>query len=201
VRQKTLEREELFASAYVAFKFNGQQAAISIGIPPGSARSMASQLLTKPHVQELVAEHVLALTKRHDLTVDAVIAEMKLIGFSNIADYTRLSEDGSRRVDFTDSTRDQLAAVANIKVKERVIAGRRHVGEDGEEHAILERETFISMHDKKGALVTLLQYLTAGKVAPENVGQTINQFNLTQNNMNITAEAAIDEYRKLVNDG
>lgn len=196
---KVAERNEMFASAMLAFRFNARQAGLSIGLPPASIDTAAHLLLKKPEVQELIAAKVAALVKKHDLTVDAVIAELKLIGFSNIADYTRLTEDGHRVIDFTDANREQLAAVANIKIKETVVAGRTSRGADGEDHAVLKREMTISMHDKKGALVTLLQYLTAGKVVPEGGGDTTNHFNLTQ--VNITPEDAIAEYRRFAREG
>jgi phage terminase small subunit len=69
-------RQRSFAEQYV-LDHNGAAAAVRAGYAAHSARITASQLLTKPNVRELVAEHEEAAAERLAVTKERVIAELE----------------------------------------------------------------------------------------------------------------------------
>lgn len=184
---KSIEREKLFAAALPAMGFNAEAAAISVGIKPGpGARVSAYRLLTKANVQRMVSEHVAAAIKRSSRSLDAIIAELELLGFSNMADYTRIGMDGDRYIDTEQCTRNQMAAVHEIVVE--------NYTEGHGDNAQAVKKTRLRLHDKQKSLVTLLQYHTVGaKGLTTGDGTTI--FNIQNNNTQINIEQQADGYR------
>lgn len=194
--RKAEEKLDLFCSALLVFKFNATQAAISIGVPPTGAATFASRTLRNPKFQSRLYDKLEALKIKHDLSIDKVVMELKLIGFANLADYTRLTPDGYRVIDMSETSREQLAAVGEITVEEDVVAGRK--GDDDEPSAgILKRRTKIKLHDKKSALVDLLKFLQ-GNLGKYD-GAQINDNSVTNNvQVNVTVREAEQTYRKML---
>lgn len=85
------------------------------------------------------------------LSLDAVIREVALIGFANIADFITVDSYGGAVVDLSRATRDQLAAVKEIKVEEFAV-GR---GDD----ARTAIRTTLKLSDKLPALIALGKHL------------------------------------------
>jgi phage terminase small subunit len=186
--QQLAERERLFVQAYVK-NFNGCEAVVAAGYSPGpGARIQAGRLLARASVQSLIAKRVESLVEKHNLSADKIVAELTKIGFANMADYTRLTSGGDRVIDLSAVTRDQLAAVTEIVVEDYA-DGR---GEDARE----VRRTKLKLHDKKGALVDLLKYVTGQKLS----GDTFVQVNQTVNHlsMNVTQDEAAKVYDQLI---
>lgn len=202
------ERAEAFASALVAMRFNGTAAAIAIGIPPKGAHVIANRLLNNQLVQDAIQRRMDAIKAKHDVTIDKVVGELKLIGFSNIADYTRLEPDGSRVIDFTDCNREQLAAVASIETEETIVSGRRRLRQDEEDESeesghLVKRHIKLRMHNKQTALTDLLKFLL-NKLGDSPAGNDNgNGTTLIDNSVHITqvgvaqVEAA-DRYQKML---
>ena len=69
-------KQRSFAEHY-ALDHNGAAAAVRAGYARRSARQMASDLLAKPDIQALVAEHERAAAKRLAVTKERIIAELE----------------------------------------------------------------------------------------------------------------------------
>ena len=70
-------KQALFAQQYV-LDHCGAAAAVRAGYAPGAARQTAYELLAKPEVQALVAEHETAAAKQLALSREKVITEIKV---------------------------------------------------------------------------------------------------------------------------
>ncbi len=118
-------RHEIFAREYVK-DLNGKRAAIAAGYAKNSAKVTASRLLTNANVQALLAK----LTKKHadklDLSTEKVLSELSSMGFSNMLDYIKTTEEGSAYVDLSNLTREQAAAIPEITVDEYVEGKGKH---------------------------------------------------------------------------
>lgn len=88
--------------------------------------------------------------RRHQVTVDRIIAEYSKLAFANMTHYTRINADGLAEVDLSAMDEDQAAAIQEFKV-DRV---RTIGGEDSEKQAYVERVTF-KLADKRAALDSL----------------------------------------------
>jgi len=118
-------RHEIFAREYVK-DLNGTRAAIAAGYGEKGAHVRASQLLRNRKVQGLLAK----LTKKHadklDLSAEKVLSELSSMGFSNMLDYIKTTEEGSAYVDLSNLTREQAAAIPEITVDEYMEGKGKH---------------------------------------------------------------------------
>ena len=71
-------KQERFCQEYV-IDLNGAAAAIRAGYSENTARSIASELLTKPNIKRRVAELKTELAKRLDMTADTVIFDLEIL--------------------------------------------------------------------------------------------------------------------------
>ena len=69
------ERQKIFCNEYLV-DFNGTQAAIRAGYSKKTARSIASENLTKPNIQEYLKELIDSRNKRTQITQDDVVADI-----------------------------------------------------------------------------------------------------------------------------
>lgn len=51
--------------------------------------------------------------------------ELERMAFANVQDFTRVDEQGNLVPDFSNATREQLAAIASVTTKRRVLMGRK----------------------------------------------------------------------------
>ena len=121
------QRYERFCKEYV-IDLNGTRAAIAAGYSKKTARSKASQLLTKVNIKARIAELQNDTGKKLDLTAEIVLAELKKIGFDK-SEETRdriraLELCGKHLKLFTD--RVQLEGLEGLA--EKIAAGRKRVG-------------------------------------------------------------------------
>lgn len=68
-------KERIFVQEYFANGFNGLRAAISAGYSERSARQQASELLTRPNIQEVLSQLEANRLKRLAINADWIIAE------------------------------------------------------------------------------------------------------------------------------
>ena len=111
----------------------------------------ACKLLAETKVAQRVASLQQEVAKRHDITVDKIIRELALIGFSNMLDYMTVNDSGSAFVDLSRLTRDQAAAIGEL-TSETYFEG------SGEEAVSVKRTKF-KLSDKRAALVDLGKHL------------------------------------------
>lgn len=111
---------------------------------PKSAEANASRLLAKDKIQRYIASLESKKIKKLDIGLDAVLAELASIGFSDCTDYAQI-QDGNVLINDTNKlTSAQKKAISQIK------SGRYGVE--------------IKLHDKTKALTELLRHfeLAAG---------------------------------------
>jgi phage terminase small subunit len=146
---KAQQRYELFAREYV-IDLNATRAAIASGYSEASASSKGSQLLKIVKVKRLIDALQSKRASRLDIKADKIVEELSRLGFSNMLDYLNV-ESGEPRLDFSALTRDQAAAIQEIKEDTTGGSG------DGERKLVL-RTTF-KLADKAKSLELLGRHL------------------------------------------
>ncbi len=136
--------ERAFLNEYLK-DFNGRRAYQAIYKrckSENAATVEACRLLGKPNVSVELGRRLERLQERAELDADAIIQEMKKLAFANQKDYTGFSPDGVKLKDSDDLTRDQMAAIAEVR-----------------ETGTGQYKTFqLKLHDKKGALDSLARW-------------------------------------------
>jgi phage terminase small subunit len=108
-------KEKLFCAEYVADPdFNATEACIKAGYSARSAKVKASQLLDKPAIQEEIERLTNSMMYRIGVTALGVAVELRKIAYSNALDYGFVDQEGEFVVNLKESTRAQMAAVAEI---------------------------------------------------------------------------------------
>jgi phage terminase small subunit len=155
-------KQERFVEEYLV-DLNATQAAIRAGYSEDSAKSIGCENLTKPNVQDAIAEARASLSARTGVTQERVIAELAKIGFANMQNYMRTTTDGDPYLDFSALTEEQSAALSEVTVDDYV-DGR------GEDARAVKRVKF-KLHDKRAALVDLGRHLGAFPTKVEITGK------------------------------
>ena len=130
---------------------NATQAAIRAGYSPTSAMVTGCRVLKDAKVQAEIAARQLSLIKKLEITQRRVVEELALIGFANMGDYMRATQNGDPYLAFAELTREQKAALAEVTVED-FVDGR------GEEARDVRRVKF-KLYDKRAALVDLGRHL------------------------------------------
>lgn len=110
------------------------------GYSAKGAKQSARYLLTIPGISARIQALQDERAHRTRLNLDAVVAELALLAFSNALDYAEITPDGSAKVDLGDLTREQAAAITEIVTTTSPDGGRT---------------VKIKLADKKGALELL----------------------------------------------
>lgn len=106
-------KQERFVQEYL-IDSNATQAAIRAGYSPKTAAEQSSRLLTKANIAASIQKGRAKIAAMLDFTAADVLRELAKIGFANMEDYTRLTEDGYMVLDASNLTRDQKAAISEI---------------------------------------------------------------------------------------
>lgn len=147
---KIQKRHEIFAAEYV-IDLNGARAAQAAGIAESGAAVWASRALTNAKVRKLVDRHQSRRATKLELTADRVVEEIRRLAFSNMGDYTRVDADGKAVLDMSAITRDQFAAVQEIREDTAGGSG------DGERKLVIR--TTLKLADKTKNLELLARHL------------------------------------------
>ncbi|WLF95681.1 terminase small subunit [Brucella intermedia] len=143
-------KQERFVAEYL-IDLNATQAAIRAGYSEKTATEQGSRLLTNVKVQQAIAKGQNKTAAKLEITKERIVEELAKIGFSNMLDYMRAGTDGDPYLDFSNLTREQAAALAEVTVED-FKDGR---GEDARD----VRRIKFKLHDKKGALVDMAKML------------------------------------------
>ena len=147
-------KQEAFAQAYVELG-SAAEAYRHVYAREGtkilSINRMAHKMVHHPPIAARIAELRKAALARHNVTIDRIVHELALIGFSNMLDYVTVQPDGTAYVDLSKLTRAQAAAIGELTV-ETYTEGR---GDDARE---VKRVRF-KLSDKQGALEKLGRHL------------------------------------------
>jgi phage terminase small subunit len=150
-------KHEAVAQAYIAdVERNGPRGYRSV-YPKAGAKGAAngfSRLISDPAFAARVAELEAVLADKAAaaglMAAKEVLAELSAIGRANMADYMTVGTDGDPQLHFSELTREQTAALAEVTL-ETYVEGR---GEDAKK----VKKARFKLHDKHGALVDLGRY-------------------------------------------
>lgn len=166
------DQQDVFCQAYIV-NFNGTEAALEAKYSPKTAQVQASQLLAKPHIQARIRELVQEQTNRIEISADAVINELALIGFFNIKS---IYDENGALLPISSWPESAGRAVAALEVHELF-------DDDGPDRRMIGYVKKIKLWDKNPALTNLAKRF---KLISDKV--TIN--NNTQNNLVVMQELA-----------
>lgn len=133
------KRQQRFCEEYL-LDLNATQAAIRAGYSPDTANEQGARLLANVSISRAIAQRMADRSSRTGVNADRVVLELARIAFANAGD---LIDAGDATLK-DDASRDDLAAIQSIKVKD--------MGDMG-----IERE--IRMADKLKALELLGRHL------------------------------------------
>lgn len=143
-------KQARFVTEYLK-DLNATQAAIRAGYSAKTANQIGSRLLANVQVAKAIEEAQANLAAKHGVTIDRIVAELALLGFSNMNDFIRIGSDGDPYTDFSALTREQAAAISEVTVED-FKDGR---GEDARD----VRKVRFKLVDKRAALVDLGKHL------------------------------------------
>ncbi|HOS09826.1 MAG TPA: terminase small subunit [Smithellaceae bacterium] len=147
------DRMKKFVDEYL-IDFNATQAAIRAGYSPDTANEQGSQLLARPDIRELVAEGQKAIAERTQTFQDNAVDELKIVGFSDLADFLTVKEGGIvEQKSFDQLTKAQTKCIK--KIKQTVRTSHSSDGTILHQTATLE----VELHDKLKALELLGRHL------------------------------------------
>lgn len=150
-RKKSLDRRmNLFVNEYVQ-DFNGARSYIAAGYSENGASAGASRLLANVKIRQAVEALIQKRCDELAISKEKVLRELALLGFSNMRDYLKATPDGELILDFSKLTRDQAAAIQEIREDKTGGTG------DGERKQVL-RTTF-RLADKRASLELLGKHL------------------------------------------
>ena len=128
------QREQAFVAAYLELG-NATKAAVEAGYSEATARQQGSRLLSKADVRDAVAAGRQALAEQSLVTREMIEAELAAIAFSDArgALSWEMASDGEGReyvrlklVPSDELTREQAAALAEVRLSERGFSVKRH---------------------------------------------------------------------------
>jgi len=147
------DRMKKFVDEYL-IDFNATAAAIRAGYSESTANEQGSQLLARPDIRELVAEGQKAIAERTQTFQDNAVDELKIVGFSDLADFLTVKEGGIvEQKSFDQLTKEQTKCIK--KIKQTVRTSHSSDGTILHQTATLE----IELHDKLKALELLGRHL------------------------------------------
>lgn len=147
--KKLSEKEEAFCQSYL-IDFNGARAAREAGYNEGSAKEIASQNLTKPHIQARINELREQMGKAFNITRERIAQEYARIAFFDIR---KVHNDSGELLPIADLGDDEAAAIAGIEVSEF-----KDVYQDGKTFTS-EKVKKIKISDKRAALDSLCKLM------------------------------------------
>ena len=130
----------------------------------GQARcEKASKLLANgkvlARVSALRAQNAKVVENRYLLTADKILEELAKIALFNLADYIKIGANGIPFADFSNVTRDQMAALASIEIEQMVV---QDDDDDGGSGAPMARGSFEGEEPAKPPMVGLKVKLKGG---------------------------------------
>lgn len=115
VSDKLNERQKLFCEEYIV-DLNATKAAIRAGYSKDTARSIGSENLSKPDIQDYISELQEALSEKVKVKQEHVLEELIKIGFADIKNYYQPGTLSLKALSELDNKLS--AAISQIKVTE-----------------------------------------------------------------------------------
>lgn len=82
-KRKLTRKQELFIEYYLANGFNGSAAAVSAGYSEKTAKEIASELLTKPNIKEIIEAKLKEKVSGPEFSKEALISHLNDILIAN----------------------------------------------------------------------------------------------------------------------
>lgn len=160
------DRQIKFCEEYVSCAFNATEAAINAGYSKKTARSIASELLTKPNISAKISQLLDHKNKTIELTKERVLEEIAKIAFSDIKN--AFNEDGTLKpIHMMDKGTSSI--ISSIEVEDHHI--ERYNGANGRKRLLASTTKKIRNWDKTKALEMLAKHYKIYSDAPKT---TIN---------------------------
>lgn len=148
--KKLTAKQARFVEEYCV-DWNATQAAIRAGYSARTAKQSGYENMQRPEVRAAIEKRMQRLSKKTEITAQRVLEELARLGFSNMLDYVRITEDGEPFVDLSGVSRDQAAAIQEVTVED-YLEGR------GDDARTVRRVRF-KLAGKEGPLEKLGKYL------------------------------------------
>lgn len=155
-------KQKIFADNYL-LSGNATAAAIESGTPPTSATVYGAKTLALGKVAKYISHARKPKNLENDKLKTRLLSELEAMAFANIEDLTTLDDEGNRRVDFSNATREQLAAVTKITNKVRRIYNSKG------EHIATEEQSGFNLSDKYRGIELLGRHLGMFRVEEQRV--------------------------------
>lgn len=143
-------RQQRFVEEYLK-DLNATEAVKRAGYSARGASVQGARLLANVSIAAAIDKAIEKRSKRVQVQADDVVTELARLGFSNILDYVTVNEDGQADIDLTNVTREQAAAISEIRVDTTGGQG------DGERKLVLR--TTLKLTPKTPALELLGKHL------------------------------------------
>ncbi len=168
------ERNKRFIEEY-KIDLNGTKAAIRAGYSERSAHSTACNLLKNPKVAAVLATARQEWQDRVGITQDAILHELAALGFSRASTFVRETDGGEIKVDLSDASERDMAAIKSIESVTTVSSSG-----DGQGGTSEVTKTKITLHDKRLPLRDIGQHLGMFKddSAPQGVVINVKEIKL-----------------------
>lgn len=148
---KLTDKQQRFVDEYL-IDLNATQAAIRAGYSVKTADAIGCENLTKPNIQQAIAEHMAVRSRRTGVNAERVVLELAKVAFAKMTDIV----DSNGRIK-EDASPDDLACIESIKFKES----------DNEYGGSVERE------------VKIASKLKALELLGKHLGMWSDKFNVT----------------------
>jgi len=158
VKQSFTNKQKIFIAEYLV-DLDGAQAAARAGYSKKSANAIAAENLSKPHIKAEIDRQIEERKKKLSVTAEAVINELALVGFANMADFIVIDEGGSiQAIPLNKLTEGKSRIIKKVKEKRviRTVKGTKD-NPDGEE--VLDATYEFELCDKVKSLELLSRHL------------------------------------------
>lgn len=145
-------KDDLFCREYIQ-DFNGHAAALRAGLTTSkrAARQRAYEMLQREDIQQRIRDLIEERKRRIQVTEDGIVEQLRRLGYSNMRDYVRLTDDGVPYHDFSALTEEQWSAITELQVEEF----RDGRGDDARD----VRRIKFKLAEKRGPLVDLGKHI------------------------------------------
>ena len=150
---KLTPKQILFCKEYL-IDFNATRAAKAAGYKEKAAYQSGAENLRKPQIIERLQKEIKAREYRTEITADRVLQEIALLGFSDIAHYVEIGEDGQ----ITTKTFEEMPEHASRAIES--ISEDRIIRENPDGTQIIVHDKYkFKLHSKIHALEKLFKHL------------------------------------------
>lgn len=118
------DRQERFCEEYLK-DLNATEAAKRAGYSKRTAHSSGPRLLENVDIKKYISKLKRKRSEKTEITAEKVLKEIAKMAFSNLADYIKISKDGTAEIDLRKLTREQAAALSEVTVDDDSIGGQK----------------------------------------------------------------------------